>query len=618
MKKHRLKLYNTESSQKEEICPLDGKTIRMYTCGPTVYNFAHIGNFRTYVFEDLLRRTIKFFGFPISQAMNLTDIDDKTLKGAIEKDISLDAFTKPFKDAFFEDLKTLSIEELEYYPEATEYIDEMVEIIQKLLEKGVAYQFEGSVYFSIAKFPTYGRLSHLHLNELKVGASGVDLDEYDKENARDFVLWKGYEPERDGKIFWESALGRGRPGWHIECSAMAMDLLGESIDIHVGGVDNIFPHHENEIAQCEAYSCRHFVKHWLHAEHLLVDHKKMSKSLGNFYTLRDLLDKGYTGRQVRYMLLQTHYRTQLNFTFEGLDAAAATLQRLSDFIRRLHGILRDKMGKALGLILEKALPENPDKKQIRERILFDVQANIGRDIFDAGQIRPLIERSLFHTPERGQIIDHIMTEVQAEKERTLLKSLLEKNLHGLPNAHKILSNIIHDVRDEKETDILDPFFMKPILQKMLKEVPEQTQRVDRILHDLKVKKNHGFILPLLEKAMEQFVSNLADDLNISPALAAIFDMVREVNSLCDQEKIGISEAEDVLDFLHKVDQVLAVLPLELEEEVVPPELEQALKKRETARAEKNWKVADESRDLIHSRGYFIEDTPHGARIKKRK
>ena len=471
MKKHLLKLYNTESSQKEEISPLDGKTIRMYTCGPTVYNFAHIGNFRTYVFEDLLRRTIKFFGFPIVQAMNLTDIDDKTLKGAIEEQISLDAFTKPFKDAFFEDLKILGIEELEYYPEATDYIDEMVAIIQKLLDKGIAYPFEGSVYFSINKFPTYGRLSHLHLNELKVGASGVDLDEYDKENARDFVLWKGYEPDRDGKIFWESPFGRGRPGWHIECSAMAMDLLGESIDIHVGGVDNIFPHHENEIAQCEAYSCRHFVKHWLHAEHLLVDHKKMSKSLGNFYTLRDLLEKGYTGRQVRYMLLQTHYRTQLNFTFAGLDAAAATLQRLSDFIHRLHTICEEK--------------------------------------------------------------------------------------------------------------------------------------------------GHGSISPLLEKTMEQFATSLADDLNISSALAAIFDMVREVNSLCDQDKIGTPEAEEVLDFLRIIDQVLNVLPLEPEEEVVPPELEEALQKREMARAEKNWKAADACRDLIHSRGYFIEDTPHGARIKKR-
>jgi cysteinyl-tRNA synthetase len=619
MKKYRLKLYNTESRQREEIAPSDGRTISMYTCGPTVYNFAHIGNFRTYVFEDLLRRAIQFFGFRVRQAMNLTDVDDKTIKGAIDKKVSLDAFTKPFKDAFFEDLETLSIEKVEYYPQATDYIPEMIAIIQKLLETGVAYRGQDqSIYFAIAKFPSYGRLSHLHLGELQAGASNrVSNDEYDKENVSDFVLWKCYDQERDGDIYWESPFGKGRPGWHIECSAMAMKLLGETIDIHVGGVDNMFPHHENEIAQSEAYSCRHFVKYWLHAEHLLVDHKKMSKSLGNFYTLRDLLEKGYTGRQIRYMLLQTHYRTQLNFTFPGLDGAVSTLERLSDFIQRLQGIRREKMGRALELILEKALPENPQKKHIRERILFDVQADADRDVFDADQIRPLIERCLAQIPEKKQILDRILIGVKTEKENALLTSILGKTLQGLPEAKKILSNIIHDVRDEKGSDILDPSFMKPILQKALKEIPAQTNMVEMILHDLKVKKSHGFILPLLEKTMEQFASSLADDLNISPALAALFDMVREVNSLCDQEKIGISEAEDVLDFLHKLDQVLGVLPLQLEKEIPPPELEEALKKREIARTEKNWKIADECRDLIHARGYLIEDTPHGARLKKR-
>ncbi len=616
MKKYRLKLYNTESRQKEELVPLDGRCVRMYTCGPTVYNYAHIGNFRTYVFEDLLRRAIKFFGFSIKQAMNLTDIDDKTIKGALEKKISLDAFTRVYKDAFFEDLSTLGIEKVEYYPQATDFIPEMVTIIQKLLDTGVAYRGQDeSIYFAISKFPSYGRLSHLHLDDLKAGASNrVALDEYDKENACDFVLWKAYDPIRDGDIFWESPFGKGRPGWHIECSAMAMKILGETIDIHVGGVDNIFPHHENEIAQSEAYSCKHFVKHWLHAEHLLVDHKKMSKSLGNFYTLRDLLNKGYTGPQVRYMLLQSHYRTQLNFTLSGLDGAAATLERLSDFVRRLHSIRREKMGKALDLILEKALPDNPQKNQISKRILIDVQTGKGRDIFDAAEVRPLLERCLTQTPEKGQILDRILTDIKAEKERIQLTPILEKALQGVPEAKQILSNIIHEIRDEKESDILDPSFMKPILQKALSA---KSSMVETILHDLKVKKNHGFILPLLEKAMDQFLIGLSDDLNISTALASVFDMVREVNSLCDQEKIGISEAEDVLDFLHKIDQVLGVLPLQPEEEKVPPELEDALKKRETARAEKNWKMADECRDLILSRGYLIEDTPHGARLKKR-
>jgi cysteinyl-tRNA synthetase len=620
MQKYRLKLYNTESREKEEISPSDGQTIRMYTCGPTVYNFAHIGNFRTYIFEDLLRRTIKFFGLSIKQAMNLTDVDDKTIKGALDRNLTLDAFTRPYIEAFFDDLKTLGIERVEYYPAATDYIPEMITIIQKLIEKGVAYRGqEGSIYFAIARFPSYGRLSHLHLNELQVGASNrMSADEYDKENVSDFVLWKAYDPKRDGEIFWESPFGKGRPGWHIECSAMAMKLLGESIDIHVGGVDNMFPHHENEIAQSEAYSSCHFVKHWLHAEHLLVDHKKMSKSLGNFYTLRDLLNKRYTGRQVRYMLLQTHYRTQLNFTFAGLEAAAQTLVRLSDFILRLQAIRHEKMHKALDLILEQALPESPQKKQIRERILFDVQVKKERDILDPDQLKGVLERSLLQIPEGTQVLDRILIDVKSEKERTVLMPILEKTLQGHPETQKILSNIIHEVRDEKQSDILNPHFMKPILQKALQEMPAQMSMVEIILHDLKVKKDYGFILPLLTRTMQEFTFNLADDLNISPALAALFDMVREVNGLCDLGKIGISEAEDVLDFLRKIDQVLGVLPLHPEEEEpIPPELEAALKQRETARAEKNWKIADECRDLIHSRGYFIEDTPHGARLKKR-
>lgn len=618
MMKHRLKLYNTETRQKEEIIPIDGKTIRMYTCGPTVYNFAHIGNFRTYVFEDLLRRSLKFFGYSVKQAMNLTDVDDKTIKGALEKKVSLNEFTKPYKDAFFEDLKTLDIERVEYYPQATDYLQEMITIIQKLLETGVAYSgHDGSIYFAISKFPSYGRLSHLHLNELQAGASErVAADEYDKENASDFVLWKACDPERDGNIFWESPFGKGRPGWHIECSAMAMKLLGESIDIHVGGVDNMFPHHENEIAQSEAYSCCRFVKHWLHAEHLLVDHKKMSKSLGNFYTLRDLLKKGYTGKQVRYMLLHTHYRTQLNFTFDGLNGAISTLERLSDFILRLQMICREKMRKALDLILEKALPESSEKKQICERILFDVQSVKERDILDPNLLEPVLERTLIPAAEKGKILHRILTEVKAEKEKVLLTPILEKHLKGLPEAQKIVSKIIHDVRDEKERDILEPSFMKPILQKALTGASGSSEMVDTILQDLKVKKDHGFILPLLEKTMDDFAGHLADDLNISPALAAIFDMVREVNALCDVGKIGISEAEDVLDFMHKIDQVLGVLPLHPVEESIPAELEEALKQREAARAEKNWKKADECRDLIQASGYLIEDTPQGARLKK--
>ena len=272
--------------------------------------------------------------------MNLTDVDDKTIRGAIAKKISLKEYTQPYRIAFFEDLKILNILPAEHYPAATDYIPEMIRLIEILLEKGYAYKnSNGSVYFQIRSFPSYGRLSHLTLEDLQANASGDnDLDEYDKENIADFVLWKSYDPSRDGNIFWDSPFGPGRPGWHIECSAMAMKILGDTIDLHCGGVDNMFPHHENEIAQSECCSGHRFVRYWLHSEHLLVDHKKMSKSLGNFYTLRDLLNRGYTGPEVRYILLSTHYRTQLNFTFEGLSAARASLQRIEDLLRRLKEI----------------------------------------------------------------------------------------------------------------------------------------------------------------------------------------------------------------------------------------------------------------------------------------
>lgn len=345
-----MRLYNTQSRQKEKVVPLTGNRISLYTCGPTVYHFAHIGNFRTYVFEDLLKRALKYAGFEVEHVMNITDIDDKTIAGALHEKTTLAAYTEPYTQAFFEDLKTLNIERADHYPRATAFIPQMIAIIQTLLDKKVAYRgADESIYFSIAAFPSYGCLSHLKMDELKSGASQrVSSDEYEKENVADFTLWKAYDPKRDGAIFWESPFGRGRPGWHIECSAMAMSLLGESIDIHVGGVDNRFPHHENEIAQSEACSGKPFVKLWLHSEHLLVDGKKMSKSLGNFYTLRDLTDKGYSGAEIRLMLLSGHYKTQLNFTFEGLDAARATLTRIADFVHRLKSLEIDR-GDPIGM-----------------------------------------------------------------------------------------------------------------------------------------------------------------------------------------------------------------------------------------------------------------------------
>lgn len=468
--KYTVKLFNTASRQKEAVVPLEEGHVRIYTCGPTVYHYAHIGNFRTYIFEDLLRRTLKFFGFRVTQVMNITDVDDKTIRGAIAKGVSLDAFTKPYKEAFFEDLDHLKIQRAEKYPEATAYIPDMIKMIEQLIEKGVAYKSsDGSVYFAISKFPHYGCLSHLKMDELEAGASDrVSSDEYDKESVSDFVLWKGLDKARDGDIYWESPFGPGRPGWHLECSAMAMKLLGETLDIHCGGVDNMFPHHENEIAQSEACSGKTFSKLWLHSEHLIVDGKKMSKSLGNFYTLRDLLDKDFSGNEVRYLLLQTHYKTQLNFTLEGLKGARTAIGRLNDFAHRMK-----------------------------------IQKGEGQ----------------------------------------------------------------------------------------------------------------GLVEPILEKTFDAFATALADDLNISAALGALFDMVREINTLCDENKVSEDEASQVIDLLHRFNEVLDVLTFESKEEI-PEELLQALQQRIEARKAKEWSKADELRDFISSKGYVIEDTPAGSMLKK--
>jgi cysteinyl-tRNA synthetase len=326
-----LRLYNTMTRQKEDFVPLVPGKAGMYTCGPTVYACAHIGNFRAYIFEDLLHRVLRYCGYAVTQIMNLTDVDDKTIRNSIERGASLFDYTAVYKKAFFEDLQTLNITPAAVYPEATAHIPEMIAIIQTLLDKGAAYERDGSVYFSIAKFPAYGRLAHLDYEGLRAGASGrVDNDEYDKDSVNDFVLWKGYS-EKDKDVVWDSPFGRGRPGWHIECSAMSMKYLGETMDIHTGGVDNIFPHHENEIAQSEAATGKPFVRCWLHCEHLVVDGEKMSKSKGNFYTLRDLLAKPYSARAIRYLLLTTHYRKMLNFSEVTLKAAEASLARLDTF-----------------------------------------------------------------------------------------------------------------------------------------------------------------------------------------------------------------------------------------------------------------------------------------------
>ena len=330
-----LYLFNTLSRKKEKFSPIDNGKVRMYTCGPTVYDYAHIGNFRAFIFEDLLKRWLEYRGFKVNHVMNITDIDDKTIKRSKEKKISLEKFTKYYLKAFFEDIKTLNIKPANSYPKATEHIPEMIFLIKNLIKNGFAYKSEEkSVYYAIKKFEKYGKLSNLQINKLKTG-SRVKLDEYEKDQAQDFVLWKAWIPE-DGEVYWETELGKGRPGWHIECSAMAMKYLGETFDIHCGGVDNIFPHHENEIAQSEAVTGKTFVNYWLHNEHLLVEGRKMSKKSGNFYTLRDLLKQNIDPIAIRFLLLSTHYRAQFNFTFEALESAKGAIERLKNFIRRLQ------------------------------------------------------------------------------------------------------------------------------------------------------------------------------------------------------------------------------------------------------------------------------------------
>ena len=334
-----LRVFNTYSRTLEEFHPLDsaGREVKMYTCGPTVYSHAHIGNFRAYLFEDLLQRHLELREFKVRRVMNITDVDDKTIQGSRGAGIPLAEFTAPFKQAFFEDLDTLRIKRADFFPEATDpgQIAAMIEMIKTLMARDLAYQAEDkSVYFRINKFPAYGQLAHFDLAELR-STGRVKSDEYDKEHVGDFALWKAWD-EEDGPVRWESPWGPGRPGWHIECSAMATQLLGEQLDIHCGGVDNIFPHHEAEIAQTEGCTGKKFVRYWLHCAHLMVDGQKMSKSLGNFYTLRDVLAKGYTGREVRYALMRVHYRAPLNFTWEGMEESREALRRIDEWVARLR------------------------------------------------------------------------------------------------------------------------------------------------------------------------------------------------------------------------------------------------------------------------------------------
>jgi cysteinyl-tRNA synthetase len=326
-----IQLHNTLGGKIEPFVPQKAGEVRMYSCGPTVYDYAHIGNFRTFVFQDILRRFLTLRGFKITQVMNLTDVDDRIIANAAAAGVGIRDYTEKFAQAFFDDCEALSIESPEHWTRATDNIDGMVKLIERLREKSFTYDSDGSIYYRIAKFPDYGKLSNIDVSGIQTGVR-VDVDRYEKESARDFALWKA---PKEGEHFWETSIGRGRPGWHIECSAMAMKYLGETLDVHTGGIDLAFPHHENEIAQSEGATGKHFVKYWLHAEHLLVEGEKMSKSLGNFYTLRDLFAKGYKPSALRFALASVPYRRQLNFTFDGLQQAASSVERLRNFVDRL-------------------------------------------------------------------------------------------------------------------------------------------------------------------------------------------------------------------------------------------------------------------------------------------
>ncbi len=447
-----LNLYNTLTRKKEEFKEIKKGYVNMYSCGPTVYNFAHIGNFRANIFADLIRRYIKYKGYKLKHVMNITDIDDKTIRDSKKEGVTLKEFTQRYTKYFFDDLKTLNIETVEIYPRATEHIKDMVELVKKLLEKGYAYKADDAIYYNIKKFKDYGKLSHLKIDELKAGAR-VAQDEYDKEHVHDFALWKFWDKE-DGDVFWETELGKGRPGWHIECSAMSMKYLGENFDIHTGGVDLIFPHHENEIAQSEAATGKQFVNYWLHNEHLLVNNKKMSKSLGNFYTLRDLLKKSYSPRSIRYVLLATHYRQKLNFTFESLKAAGNSIKRLDEFMVKLKDVKLEKNNKEIYILIEKAKSDFDDAMDddlnvsIALSVMFDFVKKINTFIMNENISKKDVEKAIKLMHDFDSVFG-ILKQEEKEEISKEIKQLIENREKARKNNDYELADKIRDQLKEK-------------------------------------------------------------------------------------------------------------------------------------------------------------------------
>ena len=476
-----IQFHNTLTDRTEPFVPLVEGEVRAYTCGPTVYDYAHIGNFRTFVFQDLLRRYLKSRGYRVIQVMNLTDVDDRIIQKAAAAGVSIREYTDKYIQAYLDDRKALNLEPPEHVARATEHIDDMVQLIERLTAKGFTYTSEGSTYFRISKFPNYGKLSKINVAGMQTGAR-VDMDRYDKDNARDFALWKAPKP---GEHFWETPIGPGRPGWHIECSAMAMKYLGETLDIHSGGVDLTFPHHENEIAQSEAATGKPFSLYWLHAEHLLVDQEKMSKSMGNFATLRELFAHGHKPSSVRFLLASVPYRRQLNFTPESLQGAASSVERLRTFAARIRS------GK---------FPEGAS--------------------------------------------------------------------------------------------------------------PAMAERV--------------------AKSREDFDRGLADDLNTAQALAATFDLVRDVNTAMDRGELRQADAAAVLAALESFDAIFAVLRDDDGEKLQAlglasdspslgdAEIEALVAERQAARKRRDFAASDRIRDQLAERGVILEDSRDGGIRWKRK
>lgn len=465
-----LRFFNTLTRQQEEFQPIEPGKVRMYICGPTVWNFAHIGNFRTFVFGDILRRYLKYKGYDLTHVMNLTDIDDRIINEAAAKNISIDEFTAPFTQYFLEDFDALGNERPEVMPRATHHIAEMIDIISTLLENGHAYESDGSIYYRITAFPEYGKLSKINFSgNIAGGSERIDTDKYEKEDARDFALWKLVgEDEQPG---WDAPFGRGRPGWHIECSAMAMKYLGESFDIHAGGQDLQFPHHENEIAQSEGATGKQFAKYWIHSEFLKIDDVTMSKSKGNFFTFRDLVAQGYSALAIRYLLLSVPTRKQLNFTFEGLQGAETTVERLRNF-------------------------------------------------------RQLVKESKGPTGSETKVAERITA------------------------------------------------------------------------------------------ALTEFEESMDDDFNTASALAAVHDLVREINTVMASGQLFADDRDAVLTAIAKFDSVLGIFGPE-GSEMLDADIEALIEERQCARRDRDFARSDEIRDLLADKGIILEDTKDGVRWKRK-